>query len=295
MISKRRLLWIPILAVLAIRTAGGGDLGRRASPLAEVVAQHRLVLVYRAGEPDLSRAIAPVLSDLAAVYAPDGLGVAVAGLTAAEIGRLGGAAWWRLSDAEHGDGEPSLALYRPGGEALAVMSAAAMDLYVVYRACERYLRGRDRVTFFEHVTEVLAGQLQRRAVAVPVAAFAAADAEDVGADRGGSVALADLLADYPDGCLVLPPGCTDCLLEKHAAALADLFAARPATPVLVFAPVVDGDLRRHGWSGTAYQLPQDAEVRLLALRQAGHYAPVLVATAGDRVVSVRPLRGEDRS
>lgn len=250
------------------------------SPFSTLLARYELVLLYRPQADDHARAIVPYLQDLAEVFGAEGLAVALAGAPDGASWLPRGGNLHRLREAPDVAGQAILVLVRRDGVVLAAMERAAVDLYAVWRLCERQLRGRSRLTLSEQVRQALTAQL-------------AAGALTERLDGSGGLLLADLLREYPRGCLFLPPGCGSCLLAKYEPALAALFARQARLAVLVCDPDAAEGLSRLGWRGPSYLLPAGAETRLLQLRQTGHYLPLLVTWSDQTGVQVKTLkRGE---
>lgn len=259
-----------LMAAALHQAAAAGD-------LSSLLSQHRLVLVYRARDDELARAVLPYLQDFAAVYGHEGLAVAVIGMPAEASDSRSGQPLLRLQNDRGFADEAELVVYGRDGTATLAMERAAIDLYAVYRACERALRGRARVTLSEHVRQLIESRI-------------AAGSRVISDEELDDILIEDLLRRYPDGCLLLPPGCSDCMLEKNAAVLGDLFAQRADIPLIAFDRGVAEHLRRLGWAGTPYVLPSDPESRLLSLRQGGNYQPLLVWRRGSNGLEVRPVR-----
>lgn len=254
------LVWhaVAITPVLAAR--GGEPL-----PPPNPGRSYELLLVHRADADTIARRLEPFLQAFADVYGPHGLAIASGGerAQAADGTVLPGSPVKAADNVAAGD-RTLLSVARRDGTQLAAMNLSSLDLYAVYRICERELRGRPRVTFAEHVSEALARQVADGAVAISVAG-------------GEPRLLVALLRESPRGCLLLPPGCSECLLKKYAAAVDDALRAAPSLPVLVFTPDAAAALESFAWRGDAYLLPLDATARLLSLRQNGVYQPVVAA------------------
>lgn len=231
---------------------------RVAGPLDELRAAHPLVLVCHDPSGEVLAVIMPYLEALAETYAAHGLAVAVTG---------------------PGQGaENLLALWREDSQPLLAQDERSLDLWAVYRTCERHLRGRRTGTFAAHVAEVLGSLVD-------------ADERARGFRDGRRRPVAELLGAGEVAYLLLPPGCNQCQLNRHEAALQQLQDLRPGLPALCFDPDAAAVLAEAGWSGDTYILPLQAPARLLSLRQAGPYGPVVVV-AGAQGVSVRSLREE---
>ncbi|MDY0110216.1 MAG: hypothetical protein RBT60_09805 [Candidatus Krumholzibacteria bacterium] len=257
-------VWLSVWNAVAIApalAAGGGE----PMPQPDLGRSYVLLLVHRAAADTIAHRLEPFLQAFADVYGPHGLAIASGGEraqsadSAASPGKPAKAA-----DGVAAGDRTLLSLTRRDGTQLAAMDLASLDLYAVYRICERELRGRPRVTFAEHVSEALTRQVADSAVAISLAG-------------GEPRPLVALLRESPRGCLFLPPGCSECLLKKYAAAVDDALRTAPSLPVLVFAPDAAAALESFAWRGDAYLLPLDATARLLSLRQNGVYQPVIAA------------------
>jgi len=265
---------IRILSLVLFLTLGllGPSLAR-----AEAAAP-RLQLTYRGVSGPVDRAVAPLLAAFAAEYGPDGLAVAAASDAA---DRRAGV---RSLAARSPAAAPAaaLTLQDSGGGVLLALPADALDLYAVYRICERELRGRGRTSYPQHVRRLLESHLATDDLLVPIA------------DQPLQPVSAVLVSGSP-GVLFLPPGCSPCLLAKHEAAVRAAVVAAPERPLLAFEPAVVSALRDLGWRGAGYLLPLEAGARILGLRQGGSYRPVLVRRAGPAGVTVQSLATpEDR-
>lgn len=249
---------------------------------AGAAAAQPLILVHHDAQPEISGLLQPYLEALAEVYGPAGLTVRAAGVqwpTGADA-TTGGPEL----DPARGDRQewPLLALQEADGTVLAAMDRDSLNLYLVYRICQQRLLGRRHATFFDHAADVLATQ-------------AAGGTEAVALDSGHPVALSTLLEDHADGLLLLPPGCSECLLGKYAASLTDHLQDRPDQPALVFEPEAGAMLAEFRWRGAAHLVPLDAAARLLTLRQTGTYAPALITWDARSGVQARALRGKEES
>lgn len=242
--------------LLALAVLGAGSAAALPMPA--------LRLVCYAQDATLATMLRPHLDAFAVVYGPLGL----------VVDWCAGA----LADSDATAPRQVLALYDPDGSPVALMEEDSLDLYAIYRHCERRLRGRHQPTFHAHTAEVLAQYRETDALAVAL-------------DEDILVQLADLLATERDGVLVLPPGCSDCLLGKYEVVLAALFTERPTIPVIVFEAEASTNLAAFGWHGIAYLLPLNASARLLALRQHGRYAPV-IAHAASGEIQITAVREE---
>jgi hypothetical protein len=249
---------------------------------AGAAAAQPLVLVHHDAQPDISGFLQPYLEALAEVYGPAGLTVRAAwvqwptGADAATGGpELDPACGSRLQ-------RPLLALQEADGTVLAAMDRDSLNLYMVYRICQQRLLGRRHATYFDHAADVLAMQAQ-------------GGTEAVALDNGRPVALSTLLEDHAGGLLLLPPGCSECLLGKYAASLTDHLQDWPDQPALVFEPEAGVMLEEFSWRGAAHLVPLDAAARLLTLRQAGTYAPALITWDAQSGVQASALRGKEGS
>jgi hypothetical protein len=262
-----------LLAVL-LTAAGANPAADSPTPWPKDGAGHRLVLVYRGVDREIDPAVEVLLAAFAAEYGSDGLGVsATVDLSPAAAGSLSPAPPFVRTDG------PALALYAPDGAERLALTRDALDLFAVYRACESILRGRGRTSYAEHARSLL---LQHLVGETPL----------LGADGAPSRPLAAVLGAGGPPCLFLPPGCGGCLLNKHAAGVAAVLASDPARGVLAFEPAALRALRRDGWTGAGYLLPADGAARILQLREAGVYTPLLVTGGPDGGLAVAPLTGD---
>ena len=281
----RLALFLVLVALMtpdSLRAAGRSGAALARETVRQIRSRHALTLVYRFRNDDLSRAVLPHLADMAVVYGADGLAVVVIG---SQAGMMDPGSYGPLFWLQEDDGDPSgavLTMHRGDGTILAAMQEAALDLYAVYRICERELRGRGRSTLVQHVERVIEHLISKGCMTIR-------------GDGSGNIPLADLLRMHPRGCLLVPPGCGACILEKSAALLGRLFLEQVDIPVLVFDSGGDRHLRGLGWQGAGHLLPADSETRLLGLRQAGNYQPVLVTWHDPGGVEVRSIRSEDGS
>jgi hypothetical protein len=277
-------LALAVLAVpLTLRAADRPDPAPAHESVRQISSRHGLTLVYKACNDDLSQAVLPYLTDLAAVYGPEGLAVVVIGFPAGVLDSTSDSLLFLVADDDGDDASGAvLTMRRRDGVILAAMQEAALDLYAAYRICEIELLGRGRSTLAEHIERVIESLIRNECVAAQ-------------RDGGKDVALSDLLRDSRRGCLLVPPGCGVCVLERSAAALGRLFREHGDIPALVFDSDAGPSLRSLGWQGKEHLLPADSETRLLGLRQAGNYQPVLVFLHDRDGVEVRSVRAVNGS
>ncbi len=274
-IAPRRTIRGPltILTVLSIMTIATLLPDLASPPLAHAgVPDARLQLRYHAVSGAVDRAVSPLLAAFAREYGPEGLDVRAAGPAADR------AAGVRPLARGSGPLAPGMALTLadPEGRVLLALPADALDLYAVYRVCERELRGRERTGYPEHVRHLLEARLAADDLLIPLD------------DRPLEPASAVLAASTAD-LLFLPPGCGPCLIARHEAAVRAAVASAPDRPVLAFEAAAVAALDDLGWRGRGYLLPLDAGARILGLRQGGSYRPLLVRHQGSAGIAVATL------
>jgi len=157
---------------------------------------------------------------------------------------------------------PSFHVVDRSGAIVYTTRAGTGDFHVLAQVVARHVLRRGRLAFVEEVGLYFDGLLARGRV------------RPAGPSAAG---------------LYLPPGCSACQLEKHAAAIAAYLAARPGAVIYAHDPDLDGELARRGWHRPLVVLPEDDGAVLLALWSGPAVVPVTLHFTGGQVVSARSV------